>query len=186
MSRRRARSRAVALACVAVFAFAACSDDEAPTRDQAGVVTKAGKVSVFELKPGDCLDPPADVSGEIAEIRVVPCTDPHTQEVFAKPDSTTEAYPGAEALAAEADGLCVAAMQTELLLSPDDGYYWSYLLPSFKGWNTDNDRTVICVFVFPNGPSVTGSVVAQAKAGTVQPGDPPPVSAVPSTLGQGG
>ena len=90
MSRRRARSRAVALACVAVFAFAACSDDEAPTRDQAGVVTKAGKVSVFELKPGDCLDPPADVSGEIAEIRVVPCTDPHTQEVFAKPDSTTE------------------------------------------------------------------------------------------------
>ena len=31
-------------------------------------------MSVFDLNAGDCLDPPADVSGEIADIKVVPCT----------------------------------------------------------------------------------------------------------------
>ena len=130
-------------------------------------------MSVFDLQPADCLDPPADVSGEINSIKVVPCADPHTQEVFAKVDATDQAYPGAEALATEANGLCIKAMQEPPLgLSPDDGYFVSYLLPSFDGWNKDSDRTIVCVFVFPTLGAVTGSVVEQARAGTVQPGDP--------------
>ena len=178
--------RAVALLAL-VAAVSACSDDDKPTRDASGAVTQSGTVSVFDLNAGDCLDPPADVSGEIADIKVVPCADPHTQEVYAKVDSTTSAYPGAEALATEANGLCVTAMQEPPLnLSPDDGYFWSYLLPSFNGWNKDNDRTIVCVFVFPSQTAVTGSVYAQAVAGTVQPGAPPPVSAVPPTLDEGG
>jgi Septum formation len=181
-------TRAVALPVAALVALGACSgDDHKPSRDADGVVTHAGTVSVFDLQSGDCLNPPADLSGEIADIKVVPCARPHTQEVFAKVDSTADAYPGGEQLATEANNLCVTQMQSKPLdLSPDDGYFWSYLLPSFNGWNKDSDRTIVCVFVFPNGPSVTGSVVAQALAGTVQPGDPPPVSAVPPTLDQGG
>lgn len=167
---------------------AACSDSpDSATRDKDGVVTESGAVSVFDLQPADCLDPPADVKGEINSIKVVPCADPHTQEVFAKVDATDQAYPGAEALATEANGRCIKAMQDPPLgLSPDDGYFVSYLLPSFDGWNKDSDRTIVCVFVFPTLGSVTGSVVEQARAGTVQPGDPVPVSAVPPTLDDGG
>ena len=43
-------------------------------------------MSVFDLRPADCLHPPADLSGEIDSIKVVPCADAHTQEVFAKVD----------------------------------------------------------------------------------------------------
>ena len=179
--------RLLAVAAVGAAVLGACSDDEAPSRDADGVVTEAGTVSVFDLAPGDCLDPPEDLSGEIAEIRVVPCDEPHTQEVFAKAEADDQAYPGAEALATEASGACAGKMQQpDLGLSPDDGYFWSYLLPSFNGWNKDNDRTMVCVFVFPQQGSVTGSVVAQAIAGAIQPGSPPPVSAVPPTLDQGG
>ena len=188
VSRRRGLSRSgVVLGALALAALTGCSGDDEPTRDASGAVTKSGSVSVFDLKPADCLDPPADVSGEIATIKVVPCTDPHTQEVFAKVEATEEAYPGAEALAVSANKLCVTEMQGDpLYLSADAGYFWSYLLPSFNGWNNDKDRTIVCVFVFPDQGSVTGSVVEQVRAGTVQPGDPPPVSAVPPALADGG
>lgn len=187
MIRRSGTARALAALTVVAAVLGACSGDgDEPTRAN-GTVTQAGKASVFDLAPGDCLDPPADVSGEIATIQVVPCADPHTQEVYAQVESTQQTYPGAEALAAEANGLCAGAMQDPpLLLSPDDGYFWSYLLPSFNSWNEDTDRTVVCVFVFPNLGSVTGSVVGAADAGTLKPGDPPPVSAVPPTLDDGG
>ncbi|MFT3852751.1 MAG: septum formation family protein [Ilumatobacteraceae bacterium] len=175
--------RTFTLVAVAAAALGACSGGGEPSRDASGAVTGAGTVSVFDLREGDCLDPPTDLSGEIADIKLVPCDDPHTQEVFGKVEATDDAYPGAEALATEASGACAGLMQQPPLgLSPDDGYFWSYLLPSFNGWNKDNDRTMVCVFVFPQQGSVTGSVVAQAKAGTVRPGSPPPVSAVPPTL----
>lgn len=185
--RRPSRSRfaAAAIVAVALVAPAGCSDDDdGPARSDSGQITRAGSVSVFELQPADCLDPPAGQTGEIGEIRVVPCAEAHTQEVFATVVSESETYPGAEALAAEANGSCIGAMQApDLSLSPDDGYFVSYLLPSFDGWNKDDDRAIVCVFVFPEQGEVTGSVVEQARAGTVQPGSPPPVSGVPvSTL----
>ena len=173
----------IALVPLAVVVLGACSDDNDASRDASGAVTKAGKVSVFELRPADCLHPPADLSGEIDSIEVVPCADAHTQEVFAQVAATDQAYPGAEVLATEANGRCIGAMQGEPLnLSPDDGYFVSYLLPSFDGWNNDGDRNIVCVFVFPQQGEVTGSVVDQAEAGTIKPGEPPPVVAVPPTL----
>ena len=175
--------RRVAIATAALVLLAGCNDSTTgPSRSRTGQITHAATVSVFELKPADCLDPPPDVSGEIDKINVVPCSQPHTQEVFATVASTAAAYPGAEALATEGSGGCMGAMQApDLGLSPDDGYFVSYLLPSFDGWNKDNDRAIVCVFVFPAQGEVTGSVVEQARAGTVKPGSPPPVSAVPTT-----
>ena len=168
------------LAAVGVLVAAGCSDDKpGAKRGEGGKVTTAGSVSVFDLRPGDCLDPPPDLAGDIATLPVVPCNEPHTQEVFALKESTESAYPGPEALATEANILCITAMQSELKLSPDDGYFISYLLPSFDGWNKDKDRSVICVFVFPALGSVTGSVVEQVQAGEVQPGSPPPVQPAP-------
>jgi hypothetical protein len=171
--------RIVTGALVLAVAIAGCSNDKpGAKRGSDGKVVKAGTVSVFDLKPADCIDPPPDLSGDVATVPVVPCDQPHTQEVFSLEQSTASAYPGPEALASTANGLCLSSMQTDLGLSPDDGYFISYLLPSFDGWNKDKDRTIVCVFVFPTLGSVTGSVVEQVQAGTVQPGSPPPVSQV--------
>jgi hypothetical protein len=184
MSRGRSLS---ALRFVGLVALAGCasSTNSAP-RSASGQVSHPASVSVFQLKPADCLDPPPGQTGEIGDIKVVPCSQAHTQEVFATVTSAASTYPGAEALATEASGSCIGAMQAPGLgLSPDDGYFVSYLLPSFDGWNKDNDRSIVCVFVFPDQGAVTGSVVEQARAGTVKPGSPPPVSAVPTTVALG-
>ena len=175
-------ARFVAGSLAVCVALAGCSEESGATRDESGRITRAGSLSVFELRTGDCLDPAPDVSGDIDKIVVTPCADPHSQEVFALVEAEEQPYPGPEGLATVANALCISAMQDDLALSPDDGYYFSYLLPSFNGWNNDKDRTVICVFVFPTLGSVTGSVVEQVAAGTVQPGTPPPVSQVTTTL----
>lgn len=167
---------------VAGALVAACSSDSGSARDDSGHITKRGSLSVFELRKGDCLDPAADVAGDIDTIAVAPCSEAHTQEVFALVEAPEQPYPGPEGLATTANALCITAMQDDLSLSPDDGYFFSYLLPSFNGWNNDKDRTIICVFVFPTLGMVTGSVVEQVAAGTVQPGTPPPVSQVTTTL----
>lgn len=185
---RRGAVAVVGIVALGPIVLGACNDDsKGTTRSATGQVVNPATISVFELKPADCLDPPPDLTGEVGDIKVVPCAQPHTQEVFATVASAATAYPGAEALATEGSAACVGAMQAPGLgLSPDDGYFWSYLLPSFDGWNKDKDRSIVCVFTFPTLGSVTGSVVEQARAGKVRPGSLPPVSAVPSTIALGG
>ena len=59
-----------------------------------------------------------------------------------------------------ADAACLAQLQSEFGLTLADGLFVSYLLPSFDGWNKDEDRTVVCVLVFPDRGAVVGSYVA--------------------------
>lgn len=179
-----ATSRVLGACVVAVCALlASCSnDDEGAARNDDGRITRGGSLSVFELRAGDCLDPAPDVSGDIDKIAVAPCAEPHTQEVFAIVEASEQPYPGPEGLATTANALCISAMQDDLGLSPDDGYYLSYLLPSFNGWNNDDDRSIVCVFVFPTLGEVTGSVIDAVDAGTVEPGTPPPVVQVTTTV----
>ena len=166
MSRRfRALSVCAALP-LALAALSGCKDDKKPTRDPSGAVTKATDWSTFDLRVGDCLLPKPDLKGDIDTIPVVPCALAHTQEVFSLVKHTVDAFPGVGALANYADGKCVGALQTSLGVSPSDGYFVSYLLPSFDSWNKKDDRTIVCVLVFPKDANKTGSVVADhAKKG---------------------
>ncbi|MCC5947742.1 MAG: hypothetical protein JJT89_04725 [Nitriliruptoraceae bacterium] len=150
----------VALAALALLTVAAagCSGDD--VRDDEGTVVNAGNSSVYELRPGDCLDPPPTLTGEVEELPVVPCTEEHTQEVFALVSAEGDVYPGPAEVAAIADRECLDALQDGFGLSPADGVYFSYLLPTFDGWNTRDDRQIVCVLVFPDLGPVTGSVVA--------------------------
>lgn len=167
--RRRARRRvaSVALAVGLALAVSACSGDDGGVRDDAGDVVKAGPWSVFDLRPGDCLSPPADLVGAAASIAVVPCADAHTQEVFSVVTHPADAFPGVATLQRFADGRCASELGTTLGLSTTDGWFVSYLLPSFDSWNKRGDRTVTCVLVFPNEPNRTGSVVRDRR--TVMP-----------------
>lgn len=141
------------------LALAACSGED-EVRDGRGTVVNAGTWSVFDLRDGDCLDPDPDVSGEVADVPVVPCSQPHLQEVFATIEHPEGPYPGASAVSLWADGACLAQLEADYGLTLDDGLFVSYLLPTFVGWNKDDDRGVICVLVFPDRGGATGSVVA--------------------------
>lgn len=144
---------------VAAVVLVGCGDDEA-VRDEEGRITEAGTIDVFELRPGDCLDPDPDLSGTTAEMPVVPCDEPHLQEVFAIREHPDDAYPGAAAVAEWADAACSGALEEELGLGLDDGVFFSYLLPTFDGWNLERaDREIVCVLVFPDREEAVGSVV---------------------------
>ena len=153
----RVRSRALLL-LVLPLVVAACGG--ADVRDDAGRVVAAGPWSVFDLRPGDCVGDVSDLKGDTDELPLVPCDEPHTQEVFAVVRHPEDAYPGAGAVATFADRACLTALDVELDLSIDDGVAFSYLLPTFEGWNKSGDRSVVCVLVFPADPGMTGSFVA--------------------------
>jgi len=169
-----ARSIAVGLLAVALTA---CGND-ASVRDDDGVVVNAGAWSVFDLRVGDCLAPEPDLTGEISDVPVVPCAEPHSQEVFGAVEHPDGVYPGAAVLASWADGACLGELASSLGLGLEDGLYVSYLLPTFDGWNLggdEGDRRVVCVLVTPDATGVTGSHVAGtatlARAEPVLPTD---------------
>lgn len=125
-----------------------------------GAITKAGDISVFDVSVGDCLNPGDKIGTEIANIKAVPCKDPHTHEVFALPKypGTSDVYPGDDKLKSFANAQCLEAFGkytgTDYL---DSKLFFSYLQPSIRSWNEGKDRTVMCVIV-ATGKPVTGSV----------------------------
>jgi len=151
------RARLLPVLFVAML-LGACGGDE--VRDDAGRVVASGPWSVFDLRPGDCIGDVAELTGDTDEVPLVPCDVPHTQEVFAVVRHPEDAYPGAGAVATFADRACLTALDAELDLTIDDGIAFSYLMPTFEGWNKSGDRSIVCVLVFPEEAGMTGSFVA--------------------------
>jgi len=159
----RRRATLAALAAGAVV-LAGCGGG-ADIRDDAGRVVAAGPWSVFDLRPGDCIGDVSGLAGDTDEVPLVPCDEPHSQEVFAVIRHPEDDYPGAGAVAAYADRSCLTALEVELGLSIDDGIAFSYLLPTQEGWTRAGDRAIVCVLVFPDGQGITGSYVAGTVVG---------------------
>lgn len=171
----RSRVRTITTACVVVLLLVGCANDDVQ-RDDDGAVVTGGVDSVFTLEIGDCLDVAPDTMGAVSEVTFVPCDQPHTQEVFGLVRHPAEAYPGASEVATFADGACLTELSRTLELTLDDGIYFSYLLPTFEGWNREQpDREVVCVLVFPQAREVDCSIVERRQAGLpIAPSAPNP------------
>jgi hypothetical protein len=161
--------RAVVFAVLVAVALGACSKDKAER--EGGDITDAGPISVFDLRPGDCLNPDPETAGEIENIQAVPCSEEHTQEVYALPEYPDEnggAYPGEAEIQQFADASCLEAFEeytgTDYLNSD---LYFTYLHPSVDSWN-DDDRQIVCVISAGGDPmtgSVKGTTTTTAKGG---------------------
>ncbi|MDQ1716684.1 MAG: hypothetical protein QOE71_1828 [Pseudonocardiales bacterium] len=124
----------------------------------------ANAVSVFNVKPGECFTAPGDVKTELSNLNSVACTAPHTQEsyasvAFTKSDGTSAStYPGADTLTNFAQGSCAQKFQSYVGINYLDSHlFFTFLLPSARGWEQDGDRNVVC-FVTTTGASLTESV----------------------------
>ena len=124
--------------------------------------------SVFDVKVGECFRAPKDITVELTELAQVPCTAPHEQEAYALVDyeataatakaSGAASFPGVEALTAFAQGACAQEFEDYLGVANRDSRLWfTYLLPSARGWEQDADRTTLC-FVTTTGEQLTRSV----------------------------
>lgn len=149
-----AGARLVVVALAAAMAAAACSFGS-------GDPAKGVAVSVFALKPGQCLNPPAKIQQELTKVTVLSCNRPHTQEVYAVANypSTSEAtFPGTPTLKKYADGACAQRYKRYVGVDyADSALFFTYLLPSARGWAQGADRSVVC-FVTTTGAQLRASV----------------------------
>lgn len=131
------------------------------TKDEETVTTE---ISVFDIQPGQCFNPPSEVKAELATVFAVPCDTEHIQEAYARaayeaPTGTeVGAYPGGPALEAFAHKACQANYEPYIgVIYQNSSLFYTYLLPSARGWEQDGDRTVIC-FIITTGNNLTKSV----------------------------
>jgi len=125
-------------------------------RDEEGNVTEEQTIDIFALKVGDCM-PASDSDGEINDADVVPCSEPHGDEVFFEFELADGDLPSEDEITAEVEAQCVPAF-TEFV---GFDYYESaldfwWLTPTEDTWNQANDRLVQCVIFEPDPADPTG------------------------------
>jgi hypothetical protein len=156
----RAVVAAVVSAVVALTLLAACSSSNGTSKE-----------SVFSVAAGQCFRTPSTVKAELSDLTKVQCTKPHTEEAYAvidyKPSTaaiesgaptSTSAYPGADVLTSFAKGACAQQFSSYVGIDYlDSSLFFTYLLPSARGWEQEDDRSVLC-FVTTTGRTLTKSV----------------------------
>ena len=116
-----------------------------------------GEQDVFSIEIGDCLNDQS-VSDEVTSVPIVECSEPHDSEAFARTDSTSESFPGADVLFDELDTFCQGDAFTEFVGVPfsDSVYYTSGYIPTEGSWG-NGDRELLCTIFDENGKT-TGSL----------------------------
>lgn len=123
--------------------------------------------SVFRVKAGQCFQSPKKVQAELTKLSRVSCTSGHTQEAYAVVTYTgngsgfTDEYPGDTVLKTYADGVCAQKFSSYVGVDYQDStLFFTYLLPSARGWQQSHDRKIIC-FV-----TTTGALLHKSVKGT--------------------
>lgn len=126
-------------------------------------------ISVFSVKVGECFQAPSKVEAELSKITRVPCAEPHIREAYALVDyeppagTTGDAYPGSDELDTYAKGICAQDYKSYVGVDYlDSSLFYTYLFPSARSWEQDDDRKIIC-FVTTTGQPLTGSVKGTKK-----------------------
>jgi hypothetical protein len=116
----------------------------------------AGEVTFDAVRLGDCT---AEIpTGVTVTVRVLPCSEPHEGEVYARFELSGVEFPGA----VEVARLALAGCQREALAALPPGDQTRYdlisLAPSEQTWG-QGDRTVSCVLSDPTDALLVGSVL---------------------------
>jgi Septum formation len=131
-------------------------------------------ISVFDVKPGECFLAQSDVKAELSSLTSVPCTRAHTQEAYAvvqygatgtgpSASAAAGAYPGGPLLEKYAKGVCAQRFTAYVGVDYlDSTLFYTYLLPSARSWEQNDDRNVLC-FVTTTGGTLKSSVRGSRK-----------------------
>lgn len=137
--------------------------DAEPTPVDPADIDGAVMKGVLDLTVGDCI-PLIDYGDKgVYEVPVVPCDQPHTDEVYFVFDAAEEPeFPGDDALETEAITRCEAEFETFVgttyAESELDYYYYT---PTKRSWTMSHDRAIQCVLF--SYEDVTGSLAGSAR-----------------------
>jgi hypothetical protein len=168
MTRTLARPAALVAAALLAASLTGCSaigqllsGPAQPERDETTQeITASSDADVFALRVGDCLDM---VEGaEVETVPVVPCGEPHSDEVYHDFQLAEGEFPGDEAVNAAAEEGCLAAFEPFVGLAYEDStLYMAWYSPTEESWNGFDDRVVSCVISDPAG-EITGTLADAA------------------------
>ncbi len=144
-----------ALTAVGLF-----GDGEEPSTETESTDTPAAAADdgyLVDLEVGDCLgESPAE---EIVSIQTVPCSEPHSHEVFAE-ITLTEGdgqFPGYAAIDEQAEESCIAMFDDFVGLPYGESQLeFRFVTPSEEGWR-NGERLAYCAVYDPAG-EVSGSL----------------------------
>jgi hypothetical protein len=126
------------------------AETSAPAQAEETAATEPEDVDLFDLEVGDCL----------AEslIQTVPCSEPHSEEIFAAVTPPNGDFPGMEAIDAQAEDLCIIAEFEDFVgLSYEESVLdVGGIMPSEESWR-QGDRRIFCTISDPAG-EVSGSL----------------------------
>lgn len=155
--------RSLAVLCLVVAGFAACSDDDdsgqgdtTEATDESGGSSGEEDASVFDIAVGDCLTD--EVTGDsVEEVPVVPCDQPHISEVYFSYTIEEETFPGSDGMDRLMEEQCLPAFESFVGVAYDmSALEVTTLEPTSESWE-QGDRELLCLIVDPAG-EVTGSL----------------------------
>ena len=118
----------------------------------------AEEVIVYDLEAGDCLADSLPGGGEeVFALETVPCSEPHSEEIYATLTLPEGDFPGMNATAEQAEELCITEFENFVGV-PYEGsaLYVDLVTPSERTWS-EGDRLVICAIYDPAGDT-TGTL----------------------------
>jgi hypothetical protein len=125
-----------------------------------GSLTSTGRVSVDDLRPGDCFSTDAT---ELTDVDGVPCTEEHAYEVFAVDTHQAASFPSDDEMESVFFSLCPDPFEDYVGRSYADSALWaSMITPSEESW-ADGDRTFICYLYDPDDEALTASMRDAAR-----------------------
>lgn len=131
-------------------------------------LTGCARGNVHELEAGTCFD---DVSalaeeggGDVGQVPVVDCDEPHDNEVFATFELDDGDHPGLDEVRRLAEEGCRDRFEDYVGSSPEDSeLVTSHLVPTEQSWAAADDRQVVC-FLYDLGLEKLEGSVARAGA----------------------
>lgn len=133
---------------------------DADRNEETGQVTESSNIDVFSLKVGDCKM--SSATGLIEAVDVVPCDEPHDEEVYYEFSMDDGEFSEEAVDAASQD--CVGDAYTDFV-----GVIWDEstldvypITPTQETWDQLNDRVIQCVISDPAGP-VEGTLKGAAR-----------------------
>ena len=133
---------------------------DADRDEDTGQVTESASIDIFALKVGDCKM--ASASGLIESADVVPCEEPHDEEVYYEITMEDGEFSD-EAVDTASQGCIGDAFTTFVGVIWDESTLDVYpITPTQETWDQFNDRIVQCVTSDPAGP-VTGTLAGAAR-----------------------
>lgn len=151
-----------ALAGLLVATLGACGDDEPARDDTTNEITEAGEADVFSIQVGDCLTDESSMTGEVEQVPVVPCSEPHASEVYLSHMIESDELPDQAAMEDIVTEQCLGAFDSFVGMPYEESALEvTWLEPTSASWD-NGDRELLCIVVDPAG-DVTGSLEGAAR-----------------------